>query len=106
MKRLSKEQRRERDRLIGELEAVQAKLEQAAAEYTAKLGEAQDFCRRVVEEMEAYEGDRSEKWADSEAGQRYVQWREDWENVEFSEYVDLEYQAAEVLGSLDEECPS
>lgn len=103
MTKLSKAQRQRRDALLGELMTLQVNLEQAQSKYTTKLVEAQAFCREVADDIEAHITDKSDKWCESERGQAFHDWLEAWQNVEFPEVVELDGQAADVLGDLDEE---
>lgn len=103
MKKLSREQRETRDRLIGELEVVEQKLNEAAEAYRAKLVEAQEFCASVADEIRAYFDDKSEKWQESERGQAYEEWATGWEGVEFPEPDIPAESAAETMGTLEEE---
>ncbi len=95
-----------RDEVAALLSRTQAALEKAAAEYTGALLVAQEFCRGVADEMEDYHGEKSDKWRESEAGERYEEWMTAWQEIEFPEYVDLEEQAAEKLLELDTEAQS
>jgi hypothetical protein len=35
--------------------------------------------------MDTYIGERSEKWAESDAGQNYESWKNDWEGYDITE---------------------
>lgn len=104
MKKLTKEQRATRDRLIGELEILQTRVETAIEAYKTKCQEAQAFAQDVSEEIQSYIGERSDKWQESDVGIAFSEWQQSWENLELPEFTaDDDSQASERLGELDEE---
>lgn len=114
MRRLSKEQRKERDRIVGELEVAQLKLQDAIDAYMAKVADAQAFCASVVDDIDSYMSDKSDTWQEGDRGQAYEDWKSSWEEVEFPEIrppfssgihgsEEGEEKASDVLSNLDEE---
>ncbi|MCW2275116.1 hypothetical protein GJ654_10305 [Rhodoblastus acidophilus] len=62
------------------------KLTKAQQEELAKhleaLRAADEFISGLADAMNDYEGERSEKWSNSDAGAAYVEWREGYEAVQ------------------------
>lgn len=103
MKKLNKEHRATRDRLMSELEVAQMHVEQAIEAYRAKVQETQAFCQDVAEEIATYINDKSDRWQEGDRGQAYSDWQQMWEGVEFPEFIaDDDAQASERLLDLDE----
>jgi hypothetical protein len=96
MKRLSTEQEKtkrrllaaalhQRDKLEQQVEAYNAavaaaweKLAAAIEDVNAALAELNDFIGGVTGDMEAYADGRSERWQESDAGQNYLAWKDQW----------------------------
>jgi len=55
-----------------------ADLEQALCNYNSARGAVVDFMSEVAAEMEAYFDERSDAWREGEAGERYEVWRDAW----------------------------
>lgn len=131
MKKLSKTQLKERDKLTTDineahcdLEAAinayntaigeaKSKVEEALTAYNEKITAAREFCEQIVSDMESYEGDRSEKWADSDAGSAFADWKSEWENVqlddvelEFPDEMEIPENVQETIDMLPEEASS
>lgn len=116
MKKLSKTQLAEKQRLVDKLAEAKADLDakiqkynQTVAEafkevedeveaYNNVLQEVRDFTQGVVSEMEDYASGRSEKWQESDAGQQHEEWKTQWEAID----SDLEDYEAEEPEQLDE----
>lgn len=97
MKRLSKQDQSDRDSLAQAIDDARTALESAVAEYNSKVSElwqpvedaltayngavdnAQLFRDGIVQQMEDYMGERSEKWLDGDSGQAYQEWKDSWE---------------------------
>ena len=123
MKKLTKFQSAERDRLIADLtvkaadaatqwaafETAHAALADAIATYNGVVLEAAIFRDEIVSEMGDYQSERSERWREGEAGDVYQTWLEDWQNAELDaiEIPDLsnepEFSHIDVLDVLPEE---
>jgi hypothetical protein len=98
MKRLSKQQESEREGLVRALRAsgsilagavgkfnatladAWAEVEEALGVYAAVVEAANDFRDRIVTAASDYQGERSEKWQEGEAGSAYVSWVGEWES--------------------------
>ncbi len=124
MKKLSKTRLARRDELAAKLREAREKLTDAFSEaynqggsirdtwdaYQALVEEATTFRDEVVSDMDSYASDRSEKWAEGDAGQAYEEWKSEWENVELDlgeldepDYEDIVPDFAERLDELPEE---
>jgi hypothetical protein len=89
------------------VQAAWAKVEEARDAYNDEVSAAADFADGIYGEQQDYFGERSEKWAESEAGEQYQSWMGQWEVVldelEVGEPPTLdepEFTAAEALESL------
>jgi len=129
MKKLNKSQVKERDALMEKLADTSTSVETALTEYNEAVAEAHakfievwesykevrqeayEFLDEIVTTMGEYEAERSEKWTDSEAGERYVEWRQSYESAreecnipddpEPPEELDLDYEGRnDTLGEL------
>lgn len=69
-------------------------LEAAAQKYNEARDEAQGWCGDIACEIETYREERSEKWQDSEAGQAYTDWQEQYEGCRLER---AEFEAPEPL---------
>jgi hypothetical protein len=100
MKRLSRDQEKQKDEHVAALEIAAAAVSKAIEEanaviknqvtsaigaYNDALANASLFRNKIVFNMEMYAGDRSEKWHESEAGETYQGWKGEWEGIDFSE---------------------
>ena len=97
MKRLNKKE------IATKGELFQA-LTDAATAYNAAHAAVNDWRQTVVDRMDEYEGERSERWEESEAAETFRSWREQWEQ-EVGEEVDeaaAENAADEMADSMDE----
>lgn len=96
MKKLSKDQLKQRDELDSQLiekgqavkdaidefntaltEAYKA-VETAQEEYNAAVEAANEFVTEISGEMETYHGERSDTWQEGDAGQAYQSWIDAW----------------------------
>jgi hypothetical protein len=78
---------------------AQVNVEGAWNELRAVLSDARDFRDEIIERMSEYQGERSDKWQESDAGVRYESFKEQWESAE----LDLdEVEFAEDLTVPDE----
>lgn len=68
------------------IEAAKADVETAVTEYNEKLSAARDFCGEIVSEMDSYEGERSDKWQESDAASSFQEWKGEWENIELEDF--------------------
>jgi hypothetical protein len=99
MKKLSKDQIRRKDELIKAIAEAKAKVEDAISIYNADKATAFekveyeidkynsviesiiDLQNEVAEEMQDYMSERSDNWHESDAGQEYADWNNEWENI-------------------------
>lgn len=97
MKKLSKTHLAERVRLIAALKEAKAELEKTIdkfnldmryafdavekqqSSYNDLVEEANNFVGLIRSEMDDYSSERSERWAESEAGQAFDAWRNEFE---------------------------
>src|SRR5262245_35026548 len=121
MKRITKAQRAKLASLVTELQGKQddltAALEKCAnaiEEAWAGVERARDDCRNVgnalneelegiCADMEAYASERSEKWPESEGGQRYQDWMQQWQDarVDLDLFEGLDSDKPETPGTPD-----
>lgn len=92
------------------INAARSDVEAALTDYNAAIGEAASFRDDLVSEMDSYEGDRSEKWAETEAGEAFANWKSEWEGAEldeveidFPEELETPDNVQEVFDGLPEE---
>lgn len=127
MKKLSKTESAKRDELVEELRTNAGKVEDAINVFNEKMKaefqsvvsaieayneavkRADEFREDIENQQSEYIGERSEKWADSDAGQAYESWHGEWETAldeaECDEPTDIEapsFEAADVLENLPE----
>jgi len=104
MKQLTKIQLSERDTLaerLKELRAIlddaitecnsamadaYAKVEEAASEYNEAISDVVTWRDALVEQMDEYASDRSDKWQESAAADTYGEWKDAFESLEAEEY--------------------
>jgi hypothetical protein len=113
MKRLSRDQEKQKDEHVAALEIAAAAVSKAIEEanavienqvtsaigaYNDALANASTFRDEIVGDMELYADDRSEKWHESEAGETYQSWKGEWEGIDFSEL--------DVPDTIDDPSPS
>lgn len=93
------------------VEAAQEPVTAAVEEYNAALQEAANFVEAMASEIEAEIADKSERWQESEKGQAFDTWQQEWEAVVFDDIqIDFPDQlegpdlsAANALEDLPEE---
>ncbi len=81
-----------REALTKAIDDFNAKRAEAFAEVTtaieklnANLNEARELRDEIVSDMENYTGERSEKWAESEAASTFADWQSAWEGLELDD---------------------
>lgn len=72
------------------LEEAKDTVESAMSDFNEKAEAARSFCEEIVSEMENYEGERSDKWQESDAASSFQDWKGEWEGVSFDE-CDLDF---------------
>jgi hypothetical protein len=96
MKKLSKAQEAERQRLADELRAAEESVKEGITQFNAAMEmamedltmaldsyhdavtEANAFRQQIEGDISGYYEDKAEKWQDSEAGQANLNWRDQW----------------------------
>lgn len=76
----------------------------AATAYNAARAEVEQFREGIVERMNEYESERSERWQESEAAETFAAWRGQWDQ-EVGDEVDeaaAENAADEMADSMEE----
>jgi chromosome segregation ATPase len=122
MKRLNKDQSREKTEHAENIRKKYTELEEALAKYNAAIVEAKGPVEAAVEQlngaiddanqwmaditgqMEDYIGERSEKWQEGEAGSNYNEWKDQFaelEQVELELPEELEVPECEHGDTLD-----
>lgn len=123
MKKLSKDDRATRDRLVADLEIKSAAIEEAwtafesaheqlglaIEEYNSVVADAGSWRDEMVQQMTDYQSDRSERWQEGDAGEAYQGWIDEWQNADLEgiEVPDLpdqpEGEHRDVIDNLPEE---
>jgi len=128
MKRLPPGQRKDWQKCISDVRDAQNELEGAIATYNAAvtaahgelepavnkmneaLAAAREFRDNFVADMEAYAGDRSDKWHESEAADAFQSWKGEWEGwdpedieTEEPEAMSLDLDHADTMENIPEE---
>lgn len=102
MKKLSKDQRIHLFSHADSLKECYDKYEEAVDKLNESIQAARDFRDEVVQEMQDYFDERSEKWHETENGQSYEAWKSEWEGFELEE-IDKSEIDGESFGQLPEE---
>lgn len=63
----------------GEVVQLWEPVKQALEELNERLQEAEEFREEIHGDMDAYFGERSEKWQEGDIGQAYQEWQSSWE---------------------------
>ena len=110
MKKLSKQRLAEKAEWIKKLGEARGDLENAVSDYNQIVADAAAWRDEIVSEMEDYANERSEKWPESDAGQAFESWKQEWESasieeadVEIPEPVDLDLPCDDDLDGLPDE---
>ena|SRR6185295_13470310 len=69
------------------LEELKQDLEKAIESCNEVIADVQSLCETVVYDIDAYMGERSEKWHESDRGQTYGEWKSEWETFRIEEVV-------------------
>jgi len=62
-----------------------ALVQEALEVYNATIWDAQSFRTDLVSELEGYRDERSDKWQESDRGQAFEDWIQEWENLDLDE---------------------
>lgn len=81
MKRLSKDQRDRLSKLASEYEAAFGELCGAVTAYNQVLSDIEDLRSEIVEAIEEYTSERSDKWQESDAASQYEEWASAWQDL-------------------------
>jgi hypothetical protein len=88
MKSISKQQTKVMAGLIEDLRARQSAvheaflaLDEACSNYNLAADEMNNLLREIHDDMESYYNDRSEKWQESEKGEAYLSWMNEWDRA-------------------------
>lgn len=106
MKKLSKDEEKRRSELSEELKKIAAEVDEAVVaannaidkvndiieRYNNVVGEANGFREDIVNAIESYMDERSEKWHESDRASSYEDWKQEWEDElsELSTYSELD----------------
>jgi phage/plasmid-associated DNA primase len=117
MKQLTKIQTAERDTLAERLKELHATLndaitacnaamadayaqvEEAASEYNEAISDVVTWRDALVEQMDGYASDRSDKWQESDAAATYGEWKDAFESLEAEEYEASEPDALDEIAT-------
>jgi chromosome segregation ATPase len=104
MKKLGVGQRKDWQKLISDARDAQSELEADIALYNTaieeakgnlepaitKMNEALEAARQfrdsIVEQMDEYVSNRSDKWQEGDAASEYESWKQEWENLELEDF--------------------
>lgn len=107
MRKLTKEQLEQRSKMIATLHERKAELEEAIGTFNSTMAdagagvtdavaalneaiaEAESFRSDIHSAMEDYTNDKSDKWKESEAGERYQNWMDGWADSLYDVDIDL-----------------
>jgi hypothetical protein len=90
---------------------AKGELEAAVMTYNERMAEADEFRDVTVGDMQGHFDEKSEKWQESERGQAYLNWINEWEGAELGE-VEIDFpndletpdlSAADVLEGLPDD---
>lgn len=65
-------------------------LNEKIAEYNQLLGAAGTFTKEIAQQQSDYIDDKSERWQESDRGQEYSSWKDEWEDYDHEEINDVE----------------
>jgi len=96
------------------VEEAKGTVESATETYNQALDNARTFCAEIVSLMEDYEGERSDKWHESDAASSFQDWKSEWESIDLDQDFDPEFPVdleapdnpQETLDMLPEEASS
>lgn len=63
---------------------IQSELGSLVEEYSSSLSALHSSVEEIVERQEGYYYDRSERWQESDAGQAYAEWKDEWDTFKDS----------------------
>ena len=66
------------------------------------LAGAREFVGEVNGDMDEYIAGRSEKWTESDAGEAYSNWKDEWENIELDDVEHIEIEIPAPITSADD----
>lgn len=69
---------------------IDSKLNPAILAYNDRASDAAAFRDEIVGQMDEYVDKRSDKWRESEAGESYEAWKNDWESLDTNELSEAE----------------
>jgi len=102
MKSLSAKQQEELSTWQTQLESAKQEIETAVTAandkitaYNNLIGEVETWYGNITAAMDEYYEDRSEAWQQSEAGQEYDNWKENWQDASFDTVDTLEVGSIE-----------
>lgn len=114
MKKLTKEEAAQRGKLVEDLRAASAKVEDEIAAFNAKREElakpmndaiaafnkiaedAEGFVSDIVSSMDDYASEKSDKWQESDTGQAFEEWKSAWEGIACEAFDDVSIEEVEM----------
>jgi hypothetical protein len=76
------------------MDAAKAKVEEALRNLNGSIDAAEQWRAAISEQQGSYYDDRSEKWQESDAGERYSMWKDSW-NEELQQLDEIEFTPLE-----------
>lgn len=65
--------------------AAHEEIQNAIGEYNGVIATVTEWRDDLVQQMQDYQGERSDRWQEGDAGQAYQSWIDEWENLDLSE---------------------
>lgn len=78
------------------LDDMREEIETAVEEYNSAIAEAREFRDEIVQDIEDYMSERSDKWQESDKAEQYRAWQSEWEGIELDE---MEFEMPDPLES-------
>lgn len=121
MKKLNKTHLKNRDAIYVDLQLAKSNLDDAVIAYNEKAAElyadaedklseyndvlerAREWRDEIVEEIDEYVSDRSDKWQESDAAQEIESWKSEFEGLELDELTMEKPEDLEMPNEIDDE---
>ena len=108
MKKLTADQVKTKDELVARLKAAGEDVAKyitnvnlAITQYNEIVGEVETFRDGVVQQMDTFYDERSEKWQESDAGNAYQSWKDEWEGLDCSEVDEVDEPDLDLMDNLE-----
>lgn len=75
---------------VGEINDLISDLNGMVGAYNQHITEANELASEIATQIENYMDEKSDKWREGEAAERYESWLSDWQNVEVDDVSTFE----------------